>query len=363
MSDLEHMEMALQLAKSVEGQTSPNPVVGAVVVRDGQVVGFGAHLKAGEGHAEVHAINMAGEKAKGSTIYVTLEPCSHYGRTPPCSRLLIQSGVKRVVIATTDPNPKVAGKGITQLKNAGIEVEVGLLKEKADKYNEVFFHYIQTGQPFVTLKSAVSLDGKIATTSGESKWITSEEARLDVHHYRHIHDAILVGVNTVLKDNPSLTTRLPNGGKNPIRVILDHHLRTPLEANVVTDRIAPTWIVTSKHAPIEKIDELQGRGINVLKLEDEKIQVPTLLSLLGKHEVTSLFVEGGSEINSSFLKSRHINQVITYVAPKLIGGKNAPTAFGGEGFSNMKDIMSLEIKDVVKIGSDLKIISVPTKEG
>lgn len=236
MNDQYYMDFAIDLAKRVSGQTSPNPVVGAVIVKHGEIVGFGAHLKAGEAHAEVQAIKMAGlEKTSGATVYVTLEPCSHFGKTPPCSNLLIESRVKRVVIASVDPNPLVAGEGIKKLQDAGIETVVGVCQEKALALNEVFFHYIKTNTPFVTLKTAASLDGKTATYSGESKWITGPDARLDVHHYRHKHDAILVGVETVIKDNPSLTTRLPSGGKNPIRVILDTSLRIPIHSNVLTD--------------------------------------------------------------------------------------------------------------------------------
>lgn len=240
MDDLTFMQTALSLAKTIVEQTNPNPPVGAVIVKDGQTVGMGAHLKAGEAHAEVHALGMAGERTKGATLYVTLEPCSHFGRTPPCANLIIEKGVDRVVIATLDPNNKVTGKGVEKLRNSGIQVDVGILAKEAHTLNKQFFHYIRAQTPFVTLKSAMSLDGKIATVTGESRWITGEEARKDAHYYRHTHDAILVGVNTVLKDKPHLTTRLPLGGKNPIRIILDTHLHTPLEANVVTDREAKT---------------------------------------------------------------------------------------------------------------------------
>src|SRR5690625_1050476 len=213
------MNFALTLASMATAQTSPNPPVGAVVVKNGEILGFGAHLKAGEAHAEVHALEMAGAKAKGATIYVTLEPCSHHGSTPPCVDLIIERGITRVVVAVLDPNQKVVGSGIAKLKQAGLNVEVGILQKEAEQVNKAFFHYITTQTPFVTVKTAISLDGKTKTATGESKCITGEEARLDVHRYRHVHDAILVGVNTVIADNPSLTTRLPNGGKNPVRTI------------------------------------------------------------------------------------------------------------------------------------------------
>lgn len=362
MNDLDYMQLALQLAKSARGQTSPNPLVGAVVVKDRQIIGMGAHLKAGEPHAEVHALTMAGEKAKGGTIYVTLEPCSHHGRTPPCANLIIEKGIRRVVVATTDPNPKVAGKGIAKLKAAGIDVEEGLLKEEADQMNQVFYHFIETRKPFVTLKSAISLDGKIATVTRESQWITGGEARKDVHQYRHEHDGILVGVGTVLADNPSLTTRLTHGGKHPIRVILDHKLRTPLESQVIIDGKAQTWIVTSRLAPPEKVNEFRKKGVTILQVDSEQIDIEEVLALLGEKGISSLFVEGGAKVNGSFLLAGSVNQVVTYIAPKLIGGQQAPTSFGGEGISSINDVMNLEIKHVEKIGNDIKIISVPKEE-
>ncbi|WP_096201042.1 bifunctional diaminohydroxyphosphoribosylaminopyrimidine deaminase/5-amino-6-(5-phosphoribosylamino)uracil reductase RibD [Bacillus sp. FJAT-45350] len=357
MNDKDYMKLAIQLAQSAAGQTTPNPLVGSVVVKDGQIIGMGAHLKAGEAHAEVNALEMAGEKAKGATIYVTLEPCSHFGKTPPCADLIIRKELKRVVIATVDPNPKVAGKGIERIKQAGIEVEVGLFKEEADALNKVFYHFIQTKMPYVTMKSATSLDGKTATYTGESKWITGSEAREDVHLYRHQHDGILVGIGTVLADNPSLTTRLPHGGKNPIRIILDHHLRTPLDANVVTDGEADTWIVTSSSSNTEKERELVERGVTVLRISNEKIEIRELLRLLGSRGISSLFVEGGAEINGSFVAANCINQIITYVAPKFIGGRLAPTSVAGAGFSTMDEVVDLEIKSIERIGKDIKIIS------
>lgn len=362
MEDKGYMQLALNLAKSAEGQTSPNPLVGAVVVKDGQIVGMGAHLKAGEAHAEVHAINMAGDKAQGATIYVTLEPCSHFGKTPPCANLVVSSGIKRVVIATSDPFPEVAGRGIQILKEAGLQVEVGLLKEQSDELNRVFYHFTKEKRPFVTVKTATSLDGKIATVTGESKWITSEEARLDSHHYRHTHDAILVGINTVLADDPTLTTRLPSGGKNPIRIVLDSSLKMPLDAKLVTDSAAPTWIVTTNKAPGDKIEHLTKLGVKVVALQADKIEVNTLLEHLGSEGVTSIFVEGGATINASFLTTKFVNQVITYIAPKLIGGSQAPSAFTGEGFNKLTDALELEFHSVEKIGPDLKIISYPRSE-
>ena len=360
--DKVYMELALNLARSAVGQTSPNPCVGAVVVKDGQVVGMGAHLKAGEAHAEVHALQMAGERAKEATIYVTLEPCSHFGKTPPCANAIIEAGIKRAVVATTDPNPKVSGEGIKRLIEAGIDVEVGCMHEEANELNEMFFYYMKTNQPYVTMKSATSLDGKIATVAGESKWITSEDARFDAHQYRHLHDAILVGIGTVLADDPALTTRLPQGGKNPIRIILDSSLRTPLQAKVVTDGEAPTWIVTTKHASMKKRQTLKNQGIEMIVLDDEEISIQLLLKELGSRGIMSLFVEGGAEVNGSFIAAKAVNQVIMYMAPKLIGGTDTPTASGGLGIEKLSDALALHIKTIERVGVDLKIVAA-VKEG
>lgn len=359
MNDQDYMALAINLASATEGQTSPNPQVGAVLVKNGQIIGMGAHLKAGEPHAEVHAITMAGDKAKDATLYVTLEPCSHFGKTPPCSNLVIESGIKKVFVASVDPNPLVGGAGVKKMLEAGLDVQVGLMEEEAKALNKVFFHYISTGLPYVTLKSATSLDGKIATVTGESKWITGEEARKDVHRFRHSHDAILVGVNTVIKDNPSLTTRLEAGGKNPVRVVLDNTLRTPLDSRIVNDRAAETIIVTGARAEPERIKQFTERGTEVIKLETEKVEVHDMLNKLGDRGITSVYVEGGAEVHGSFLKEKAFQQVIAYIAPKLLGGKNAPASYGGAGIARIEDTVSLEIKDVKQIGQDIRIIAEP----
>jgi diaminohydroxyphosphoribosylaminopyrimidine deaminase/5-amino-6-(5-phosphoribosylamino)uracil reductase len=362
MNEIQYMKLAITLAQSVKGQTRPNPPVGSVIVKNGSIVGMGAHLKAGEGHAEVQAIKMAGTHAEGSSVYVTLEPCSHHGKTPPCADLLIASKVSRVIIATVDPNPLVAGKGIEKLKQAGIEVKVGVLQEEANELYDMFFHYISTKTPYVTLKTAVTLDGKTATSTGSSKWITGAEAREDVHRYRHMHDAILVGVNTVIEDDPSLTTRLSGGGIHPIRIVLDHHLRTPQDAKLLNDDEAETWIVTTgSHSDAQK-EPFLLKGIKLIELDRERICIHDLLTRLGELLITSLLVEGGSEVNGSFLKENAYNQVVTYIAPKLVGGRSAPGFIGGEGILQMGDAHSLAFKSIEKLGNDLKIIAVPTEE-
>lgn len=360
MKDEEYMRLALHLAKIAKGQTSPNPTVGAVVVNHGEIVGVGSHLKAGEAHAEVHALKMAGDKAKGGTIFVTLEPCSHYGKTPPCAEQIIDSGIKRAVIASEDPNPNVAGSGIKLLAEAGIKVESGLCGKESDELNEDFYHYIITKTPYVTLKTAMTLDGKIATSTGESKWITGPEAREDVHRLRHEHDAILVGIGTVLKDDPKLTTRLPEGGKNPIRIILDSKLRTPLHSNIMTDDSAETWLIIGENAKKDR-SVYNKRHVKLIEMANTN-HLHELMVRLGELGIASLFVEGGATVNNSFLTAKLVNQLIVYMSPTVIGGSDAPTSFEGDGIPYLKDALQLDYKSIEQIGKDLKIVAKPRAE-
>ncbi|MYL54488.1 bifunctional diaminohydroxyphosphoribosylaminopyrimidine deaminase/5-amino-6-(5-phosphoribosylamino)uracil reductase RibD [Pontibacillus yanchengensis] len=361
--DQQYMQLAIQMAQTTTGQTTPNPHVGAVVVKDGEVLGMGAHLKAGGPHAEVHALQMAGERAAGATIYVTLEPCSHYGKTPPCAELIVQSGIQRVVVATLDPNPQVAGRGVRRIREAGIEVEIGVLEKEADELNQVFYHWIANKTPYVTLKTAMSLDGKIATTTGESQWITGTEAREDVHQYRHTHDGILVGVNTVIHDGPKLTTRLPHGGKNPVRIVLDTHLRTPIDTPLIQSPEAPTWIVTGSDVEQDQINHFRQYGhVEVVKLSSSNISIEEVLRVLGEKGITSLFVEGGAQVNDAFVRAGAVNQVIQYIAPKLIGGKTAPTPITGEGIAKLSEAISLKIEGVIQLGQDIKIVAKPVEQ-
>ncbi|RKL67653.1 riboflavin biosynthesis protein RibD [Salipaludibacillus neizhouensis] len=352
----QYMKLAIDLAKQTVGQTSPNPVVGAVIVKNHEIIGMGAHLKAGEPHAERHALEMAKRNAVGATMYVTLEPCSHHGRTPPCADAVIASGISKVVIASMDPNPKVAGNGIEKLRQAKIEVEVGVMKEEADQLNRVFFHYIRTGTPYVTLKTASSIDGKIATTSGESKWITGEAARLDVHELRYEHDAILVGVETVLKDDPLLTTRLNDGGKSPIRIVLDRQLRIPVQAKMLHDNEAKTWIMTTNRASLDKITQIENKNVKVFVLKNESLAIKELLQVIGKEQVTSLLVEGGGTVNDSFLRAGKFQRLVKYLAPVIIGGASAASSFSGEGIQLLKDAPRLALLSIDKLGQDLKLI-------
>lgn len=362
--DARYMAMAIELAKAAEGQTSPNPLVGAVIVRDGAVIGMGAHLKAGEPHAEAHALRMAGEKAAGATLYVTLEPCSHYGKTPPCADAVIAAGIRRAVIATLDPNPLVAGRGADKLRAAGVEVVVGVREKEARRLNEVFFHYIQTNRPFVTVKTASTLDGKIASAAGHSKWITGLAARSEVHELRRKHDAILVGVGTVLADDPELTARREGKpfGRQPVRVILDSRLRTPLSARVAQTDAAQTWIITASSSPEEKREAFAKQGVTVITLEGP-ITVESVLAALGERGITSLLVEGGAEVNGAFLQARAVQKVISYLSLKLIGGSGAPTPFGGSGFATMDEAVMLTETSIEQIDEhDLRIVGYPLWE-
>ncbi|MBR1728687.1 MAG: bifunctional diaminohydroxyphosphoribosylaminopyrimidine deaminase/5-amino-6-(5-phosphoribosylamino)uracil reductase RibD [Selenomonadaceae bacterium] len=355
MNDEIYMNEALKIAANARGRTSPNPLVGAVIVKNNRIIAEGWHRQAGTPHAEINALNMAGDLAKDSTLYVTLEPCSHFGRTPPCANAIVNAGIKKVVIAMTDPNPKVAGRGIEILKNAGIEVEVGILEDQARRLNEVFIKWITTQKPFVTLKTAMSLDGKIATATGQSQWITSEESRRKVHELRDINDAIMIGIGTVLADNPSLTTRI-DGGKNPIRIIVDSQLRTPINANVIVDGQAKTIIATTKNAPINKVDALKKSGVEIIFCgDDRRVDLNILMNELASREITSIFVEGGGTLNFSLLENHLVDKVFAFIAPKIIGGREALTSVEGDGFSDLNKAINLKNITTEMIGEDILI--------
>ncbi|WP_238996444.1 bifunctional diaminohydroxyphosphoribosylaminopyrimidine deaminase/5-amino-6-(5-phosphoribosylamino)uracil reductase RibD [Paenibacillus pinistramenti] len=363
MNDEFYMALALDMARHTQGQTGINPVVGAVVVRDGAIAGMGAHLKRGGGHAEVHALNMAGDRAAGSTVYVTLEPCSHYGATPPCSRRLIEAGVSRVVVACEDPNPQVSGRGIAMLRDAGIEVDVGIMQEEARELNKKFIKFITTGLPFVTLKTASSLDGKIASRTGDSKWITGEEARSLVHTMRHQHAAILVGIETVLADNPSLSTRLPVPGLPPVRVIVDSKLRIPLGAKVLESDGAETMILTTEnHANEPKLRALEDKQIRVIPCgSGERVDLRTGLQKLAEAGLSSVLVEGGGKVSGSFLSERLADEIQLFLAPKLIGSGGFES-FSFTGPERIQHAVKLTKVKVTPAGNDILVTGSPVWE-
>ncbi|MGQ9512066.1 bifunctional diaminohydroxyphosphoribosylaminopyrimidine deaminase/5-amino-6-(5-phosphoribosylamino)uracil reductase RibD [Thermodesulfitimonas sp.] len=365
LTDEDYLRRTFELAARARGRTSPNPLVGAVVVRDGQVVGEGFHRQAGLPHAEIEALRVAGEAARGATLYVNLEPCCHTGRTGPCTEAIIAAGIKRVVAAMADPNPLVAGKGFARLREAGIEVATGLLEKEARALNEAFIKYITTRRPFVILKTAMSLDGKIATVTGESKWITGPAARRYVHELRDSCDAILVGIGTVLQDDPSLTTRLPKGGRDPVRVILDSRARTPLTARVLTQESeAPTLIAVTEMAPGDRVVALREAGAEVLVCgPGPAVDLGLLLSVLGEREITSLLVEGGSTVNASFLLQGLVDKLIWFIAPLIIGGHGAIGPVGGRGIEHLSRAIRLKEINLRQFGSDLCIEAYPLWEG
>ena len=351
------MRRALVLAKQAKGRTSPNPLVGAVIVKAGKVVGEGYHRKAGGPHAEIDALQEAADAAKGGTLYVNLEPCCHWGRTPPCTDALIQAGIAQVYVAEVDANPKVAGKGIRQLADAGISVNVGICAEEAAQLNEVHRKYVQTGRPFVILKTAMSLDGKIATVTGESQWITSEASRQKVHEIRDEVDAILVGIGTVFCDNPTLTTRLAHqrGGKDATRIVLDSRARTPTNANVFNvESSAGIIIAVTPQAPAENIAVLKKAGADVLVVPAKhgRICFSALMEMLGAREITSVLIEGGGEVNAAAIASGVVDKVLCFIAPKLIGGAGAPGPLGGEGICALADAPRLH-----------NVTAIPVKDG
>ena len=355
------MNLALELANTARGKTNPNPMVGAILVKNGLIVGSGLHRKAGEPHAEVHAFRMAGEHAVGATLYVTLEPCSHYGRTPPCAELVKGSGVSRVVVAMEDPNPLVAGKGIGILRESGIEVEVGIKRKEAALLNERFIHNMRTKTPFIISKVAMTLDGKIATHNGHSQWITGNVARNEVHQLRNEVDAIMVGIGTVMADNPQLTTRLAKGGKNPIRIILDTNLRISLESKVIDTAEARTWIVTNENVDPNKLARLKEKGVEIIfnPVTEVGIDLPILMKNLYSKGITEVLLEGGSQLNGTFLKGKLINKFIIYIAPKLLGGVNSLTPFAGPNTERMDEALDVEINSIERVGPDFCITAYP----
>ena len=356
--DRQYMKMALELAQKGMGFTAPNPMVGAVIVKNGRIIGQGYHRKYGGLHAEREALAACTEEPEGASIYVTLEPCCHYGKQPPCVNAILEAGIRRVIIGSSDPNPLVAGKGIRILKDHGIEVTENILKEECDKLNEAFFYYIQNKKPYVVMKYAMTMDGKIAAYTGESKWVTGEAARIHVQEQRLKYTGIMVGVGTVLADDPMLTCRLENS-RNPVRIICDSHLRTPLTSKIVrTAETIPT-ILASSSKDQQKIKNYEELGCQVLYVPEKNghIDLNRLMELLGAAKIDSILLEGGGSLNWSALESGIVQKVQTYIAPKLFGGEEAKTPVEGKGFPDPASAVLLKNSEIIRLGDDFLIES------
>jgi len=367
--DRHFMGIALALAAAAEGQTAPNPNVGCVLVREGRIVGFGAHLQTGQPHAEVHALRMAGEAARGATCYVTLEPCSHWGRTPPCAEALREAGVRRVVIALRDPNPRVAGRGIRILREAGVEVQEGVCAGAAHRVHAAYLTRVACGRPWVTVKVAMTLDGKIATRTGESRTITSEEALRAVHYLRLRHDAVLVGANTVRRDNPRLTVRLAGEGEEigKLRIVLSRSLILPADASLFHDGLAPTLVATGSQGDSEAEARFRSLGVEVVRFPtagvEREIDLAALLALLAERGVNALLVEGGGETIARFVSHRLVDRFVVFVAPRLLGGREAPGWLAGEGVATLPEGISLIWEAAARLGEDFVLVGRPLADG
>lgn len=356
MTDKKYMLMAIDLAKKGIGFTSPNPIVGAIIVKDNEIINTGYHEKCGGWHAERNAILNSTKDVKGSTLYVTLEPCCHYGKTPPCTEVIINSGISTVVIGSMDPNPLVAGKGVETLRNSGINVITDFMKEECDALNPIFFHYIKTKTPYVVMKYAMTADGKISTTNCLSKWITNEKSRHNVHKSRHMYSGIMVGINTVLSDNPLLNCRI-DGGKNPTRIICDTNLRTPLDCNIIkTSSSIPTIIATTLN-DLELHEKYKSYGCEILLVhkKDNHLDLKDLMAKLGALNIDSILLEGGSALNFSALSSKIVNKVQAYIAPKIFGGENAKSPVGGLGVMAVNDAFKLINPKISYFDDDIQI--------
>lgn len=354
------MKAALSLARRGAGRVSPNPMVGSVLVKDGRIVGKGYHHAAGRPHAEIEALSQAAAEARGSTLYVNLEPCCHHGRTPPCTDALIGAGVKEVVAAMKDPNPLVAGKGFKMVQEAGIKVRCGVLEREAGELNEAYIKHVTAGLPFVVMKAGTSLDGKIATPSGESRWITGEASRQRAHRLRAVCDAIMVGVETVLRDDPQLTVRLEGGrGRDLVKVVVDSRLRVPLAARIFDSRSdARVVVATTGQADAEKMRKLEGlKGVTVLMLEGAhgRVDLRRLMKSLGEMGLINILLEGGGEVNASMLEEGLVDKVMLFLSPMIIGGKGSPSVVGGKGARALSEAVRLDRVKWKRLGRDLLV--------
>ncbi|MDB2150767.1 bifunctional diaminohydroxyphosphoribosylaminopyrimidine deaminase/5-amino-6-(5-phosphoribosylamino)uracil reductase RibD [Clostridium butyricum] len=352
-----YMKRALELAVKGIGMVNPNPMVGAVIVKDNKVIGEGFHEKYGHAHAERNAVKNAVEDIEGATVYVTLEPCAHYGKTPPCVDLLIEKKVRKVVIGMLDPNPLVAGKSIKKLKENNIEVKVGVKEKECRKLNEVFIKYITTKKPFVIMKAGISIDGKIATSSGESKWITSERSRLHSHELRNRMSGIMVGINTVLSDDPSLTYRGEHKGKDPLRIIIDSTLKVPFESKVIKYNNNNTIVACVENTDLIKKEKLEKMGVKIIETKSKKgkVDLQEVVEKLGKEKIDSILLEGGGTLNFSALKEGIVDKVRFYIAPKIIGGENSKNSVSGQGFYNLDDCVNLKDMSYEQMGNEMVV--------
>lgn len=362
MTDKDYMLRAIQLAQKGEGWTNPNPMVGAVIVKDGRIIGEGYHRKCGELHAERNAIASLTESAEGATLYVTLEPCCHYGKTPPCTEAIIEQKIKKVVIGSRDPNPEVAGKGVQILREAGVTVIEDFMRDECDCLNPIFFHYITTKTPYVVMKYAMTLDGKIATKTGASKWITGEAARAEVQQMRHRYMGIMAGIGTVLADDPMLNVRV-EGLKSPVRILCDSKLRIPLDSQIVKSAGKYRTIVAyadleNDKEKQEKADILHAMGVETICCQDENHQIDLnkLMHYLGNEGIDSILLEGGGTLNDSALRAGIVKEVQAFIAPKIFGGMNSKTPVEGIGVDIPSEAVKLKCTDICQIGEDIKII-------
>lgn len=357
-----YMRRALELSLRAMGHTSPNPMVGCVIVKNGKIIGEGYHERYGELHAERNALANCKENPKGATLYVTLEPCCHYGKTPPCTEAIIENKIKKVVVSCLDPNPLVAGKGCEILKGCGIEIVTGILEKECRRANEVFMHYIQTKTPFIAAKYAMTLDGKIASYTGDSKWVTSEAAREHVQGLRKRYRGIMVGIGTVLADDPLLNCRIENG-VDPVRIICDSKMQIPLESQIVkTAKEIPTIVAACRqYRDKEKLEVLQEKNVEVIFSEGEKVDLNQLLQIMGERKIDSILVEGGGKLHASFLEKGLINRVYAYIAPKLIGGSKALSPIEGNGIEKMEYANKLDEVEIEQLGQDILITGILKK--
>ncbi|MBE0501730.1 MAG: bifunctional diaminohydroxyphosphoribosylaminopyrimidine deaminase/5-amino-6-(5-phosphoribosylamino)uracil reductase RibD [Desulfuromonadales bacterium] len=353
------MQQALDLARKGEGRTSPNPPVGAVVVSGAEVIGTGFHPAAGEPHAEIFALNAAGDRTDGADLYVTLEPCNHHGRTGPCTEAIIKAGIRRVFVGCSDPNPVVAGKGIERLRSFGVKVVAGLLESSCRRLIAPFKKHILTGLPFVTLKTAMTLDGQTATHTGDSQWVTGELSRLYVHRMRNRSDAILTGIGSILADDSRLTTRLPEGGRDALRIVVDSQLRIPARAQILSpDTARLPLIATTSAAHNSRIEELHDIGVEVILLDsdpDGRVSLIDLMRYLGQRNIQSLLLEAGSVLNGAALRSGIVDRVAFFIAPKLLGGEDGFPVFSGGGVTLLKDAVVLQDIRSCSFGNDILI--------